>query len=303
MKDNEQDRDSSQVPQDPDRRRVLAGLAASGVAIGTAGQAVARGFGASALPAPHDSGIDHVVVVMMENRSFDHILGWVPGAEGIQAGLTFRDTTGAAYATHDLAPDYQNCSSADPSHSYEGGRIQYNDGKCNGWLRSGRNDSLSIGYYHETPEDKLFDISLYSVLHELTRRGVVVVCSAGNDATARENYPAAFAPWRNGKGPIKPTADQTPIVSVGCRNPNGTVSLFSNTGPWVRAYEQGAGVLSTMPPFEGSLQLEAETRAYGHVREQCDLIVSGGLGCSIMPVRFGVPPEIVLVTLGAKPTA
>ena len=40
--------------------------------------------------------------------------------------------------------------------------------------------------------------------------------------------------------------------------------------------------------------------AYGHVREQCDLIVSGGLGCSIVPLRFGVPPEIVVVTVGAK---
>lgn len=38
--------------------------------------------------------------------------------------------------------------------------------------------------------------------------------------------------------------------------------------------------------------------AYGHVRLACDLIVSGGLGCSILPVRFGVPPEIVEVTLG-----
>jgi predicted MPP superfamily phosphohydrolase len=37
--------------------------------------------------------------------------------------------------------------------------------------------------------------------------------------------------------------------------------------------------------------------AYGLVKEHCDLVVSGGLGCSIMPVRFGVPPEIVLVTL------
>jgi uncharacterized protein len=44
--------------------------------------------------------------------------------------------------------------------------------------------------------------------------------------------------------------------------------------------------------------------AYGHVREQCDLIVSGGLGCSIMPVRFGVPPEIVLVSItGARTTS
>jgi predicted MPP superfamily phosphohydrolase len=42
--------------------------------------------------------------------------------------------------------------------------------------------------------------------------------------------------------------------------------------------------------------------AYGHSRVNCDVIVSGGLGCSIMPFRLGVPPEIVLVTLaGANP--
>jgi predicted MPP superfamily phosphohydrolase len=38
--------------------------------------------------------------------------------------------------------------------------------------------------------------------------------------------------------------------------------------------------------------------AYGHSRVNCDVIVSGGLGCSIMPFRIGVPPEIVLVRLG-----
>jgi uncharacterized protein len=38
--------------------------------------------------------------------------------------------------------------------------------------------------------------------------------------------------------------------------------------------------------------------AYGHMRANCDVIVSGGIGCSIMPFRLGVPPEIVLVTLG-----
>ncbi len=38
--------------------------------------------------------------------------------------------------------------------------------------------------------------------------------------------------------------------------------------------------------------------AYGHARFNCDVVVSGGLGCSIMPFRLGVPPEIVLVTLG-----
>lgn len=39
--------------------------------------------------------------------------------------------------------------------------------------------------------------------------------------------------------------------------------------------------------------------AYGHIVEQGrHMIVSGGLGCSIMPVRLGMPPEIVLVEIG-----
>jgi predicted MPP superfamily phosphohydrolase len=43
--------------------------------------------------------------------------------------------------------------------------------------------------------------------------------------------------------------------------------------------------------------------AYGHVRVNCDVIVSGGLGCSTLPLRLGVPPEIVLVTVGAESPA
>jgi predicted MPP superfamily phosphohydrolase len=40
--------------------------------------------------------------------------------------------------------------------------------------------------------------------------------------------------------------------------------------------------------------------AYGHVVEQGrHLIVSGGLGTSIIPARLGVPPEIVRIELGA----
>jgi uncharacterized protein len=43
-----------------------------------------------------------------------------------------------------------------------------------------------------------------------------------------------------------------------------------------------------------------EKFVYGHSRTNCDVIVSGGLGCSIMPFRLGVPPEILLVTLGGS---
>lgn len=42
-----------------------------------------------------------------------------------------------------------------------------------------------------------------------------------------------------------------------------------------------------------------ERYAYGHIFEDGrHLIVSGGLGCSTLPVRFGVPPEIVLLEIG-----
>jgi uncharacterized protein len=40
--------------------------------------------------------------------------------------------------------------------------------------------------------------------------------------------------------------------------------------------------------------------AYGHiVEDNRHLVVSGGLGCSILPVRIGVPPEIVMVDVAA----
>jgi uncharacterized protein len=43
---------------------------------------------------------------------------------------------------------------------------------------------------------------------------------------------------------------------------------------------------------------------YGHIIEEGrHLIVSGGLGCSGLPVRFGSPPEIVVIDLGASAQA
>jgi phospholipase C len=101
------------------------------------------------LPSPRNLPIDTFVVLMMENRSFDHYLGWLPGADGRQAGLTYTDLAGAAHSTHRLSPDFQGCDHPDPDHSWEGGRAQVNGGAMDGFLRSGLNDEFSIGYYAE----------------------------------------------------------------------------------------------------------------------------------------------------------
>nr|WP_232523488.1 S8/S53 family peptidase [Nocardioides sp. MAH-18] len=130
--------------------------------------------------------------------------------------------------------------------------------------------SLSMGYYHETPEDALFDPTMYAILEEMMANGVVVVASAGNDATSRPAFPAGFARWRDDEGPIAFDPTVAPIISVGALNPNGTDALFSNAGPWVRAYAPGAAVLSTMPAFRGGYEPVARTRAYDRVREAID---------------------------------
>ena len=120
------------------RRRFIGGAAA------TVG---ALAVGGSTSLAADLSSVEHVVVVMMENRSFDHFLGWVPGADGLQAGLTYTDAAGVPHSTHHLAPDYQGCGHPDPDHSYTGGRVEYDNGACDGWLRAGSNDEYAIGYY------------------------------------------------------------------------------------------------------------------------------------------------------------
>ena len=109
------------------------------------------------LPSPALSGIEHVVVVMMENRSFDHLLGWMPNANGRQAGLSYPDTNGNLQPTQRLNY-YVGCSHPDPDHSYAGGRSEYDGGKMDGWLRTSTNDSFSIGYYEEA------DLPLFGTL-------------------------------------------------------------------------------------------------------------------------------------------
>lgn len=132
------------------RRDFIRGAAgaASAAALAGAQEAVPRQHWVELLPAPDASKIEHIVVVMMENRSFDHLLGWLPGANGRQAGLSYLDSGGHTHPTHHLTT-YVGCFHPDPDHSYAGGRTEYDNGKMDGWLRAGDNDSFSIGYYEE----------------------------------------------------------------------------------------------------------------------------------------------------------
>ncbi len=110
----------------------------------------------NALGNPKDAPFEYVVLLMMENRSFDHLLGWLPGADGKQAGLQYPDRTGELHGTWDLGTDYQSCSFMGPKHQWQDGVTQLDNGKGDGFLftqvKPGQQtptDLWPIGYFTE----------------------------------------------------------------------------------------------------------------------------------------------------------
>lgn len=107
------------------------------------------------------------------------------------------------------------------------------------------------------------------------------------------------------------------VPRIGVDDLGATLAKVTDTAPIILlAHEPG---IALRVPSRVALQLSGHTHggqvrllgwspavpaqkgvrlAYGHVRMKCDVVISGGLGCSIVPFRLGVPPEIVLVTLG-----
>lgn len=111
------------------------------------------------------SPIEHVVVVMMENRSFDHWLGWLATDEawleqgrsrygGDFAVLANQDQrypspSGDVPTAHllDLLSDgnpWRGCGHPDPGHGWNSGRVQ----RDQGFIAPGSgNDAFALGYY------------------------------------------------------------------------------------------------------------------------------------------------------------
>lgn len=182
------------MPRDSriDRRHFLAGLGATGAALGGAalggaallgscsssGDASEKGAPTTVtrtstrttptrlldLPAS-STPITNIVVLMQENRSFDHWYGWLADDD------TYREAGKRRYGSHfDVAGDqrrhftgadgevattrltrsadqtdpYRGCGFADPGHSWEAGRAQ----RDHGFLAPGSgNDTFALGYY------------------------------------------------------------------------------------------------------------------------------------------------------------
>jgi subtilisin family serine protease len=115
---------------------------------------------------------------------------------------------------------------------------------------------LSLGYFSETEADAAYSFALWSVLSELLALGVTVVTAAGNYATSRKFYPAAFS-----DEPV--AAGRAPLISVGALNPDGSKAVFSDGGRWIDAWATGAAMVSTFPTdINGSREPELSLAGY-----------------------------------------
>ncbi len=123
----------------------LAGLSSlpAGTLIAEAARAQIAG-----LPGPRNLPLDHVVVVMRENRSFDHYFGWLDGADGSQ-DETYAAPGGEQVGTRhasSLEAQWQGCGHPDPGHGWESGRAQLQGG----FLADGSgNDEFALTYYDQ----------------------------------------------------------------------------------------------------------------------------------------------------------
>ena len=102
--------------------------------------------------------IKHIIVLMKENRSFDHIYGELPragqpDAEGAPASFSNPDANGVAVARHH---ETTTCDKSDPPHQWNEMHAQWDNGKMDGFVKSGTQSSpasdghFTMGYYDAT---------------------------------------------------------------------------------------------------------------------------------------------------------
>ena len=101
---------------------------------------------------PAKTPIQHLVVLLQENHSFDNYFGTYPGADGYPDGMQIPVDPKRPEAGYVEPWHIGNIAITDLSHSAATFREQYNDGKMDGFVsslnRRNQNGRQSLGYYN-----------------------------------------------------------------------------------------------------------------------------------------------------------
>jgi phospholipase C len=107
-------------------------------------------------PPQANTPIEHIIVLMQENHSFDNYFGTYPGANGIPEGTCMPVNPFDETITECVEPFHvseEDVQMDDPDHSEETHRIQYNEGKMDGFVHAlelrAQDGRLAMAYYDE----------------------------------------------------------------------------------------------------------------------------------------------------------
>jgi len=121
------------------RRAGAAGVAIAGGTLWASAPAAAKARKVGKLRSP----VEHLVISMQENRSFDHYFGFAPQVQGKglgpPPGYTQPDAAGVGHAPFELTA----LRSPDPPHGWDAVHAQYNGGKMDGFYRVAAEDTGS----------------------------------------------------------------------------------------------------------------------------------------------------------------
>jgi phospholipase C len=227
-----------------------------------------------ALPAP----IDHIIVIFLENRSFDHLFGGFPGANGLDrpgariaqtdlAGRPYatlppvvagggsrpaevdgrfpRDVPNAPFAIEPLVPADRKTPS--PVHRYYQHILQINGGRMDRYVAWGGTGALPMGHY-ETAK-----LPLYRLATEFTLADNLFTSTFGgswlNHMWLVCACPPVFvsAPAELRAEPRFDAAGRlVGLAKDGDVTPDGFA--VNNLQPWARPYEAGTPDTHRVPP-------------------------------------------------------
>ena len=113
---------------------------------------------------PATNPINHIVVIMQENRSFDNYFGTYPGASGIPRGTCMP-----------LSPDHPNVGcvkpflstnviSGDLPHGYQSSVIAHDNGKMDGFMVGENENPKTMSYYDNKTIPYYWDLAKHYVL-------------------------------------------------------------------------------------------------------------------------------------------
>jgi phospholipase C len=175
------------------------------------------------------SPIQHVVIILQENRSLENIFHAYPGANTVNSGKDSNGKTVALKPIHLMVP-------WDPSHQYSNWITEYDNGLMNGF------NLETLDYGSGAPKDFAYSYSLQSDVQpywDMAAEGALADEFFADHRS--QSFPGHQYPIAGASGPITPTntdyyASEDPSGGETCASPGTGTAINITTGKEDESY-------------------------------------------------------------------